>query len=130
MRIEDILSRLDKVTKAGRGWKACCPAHDDKDPSLAIDEGSEGRILMKCWAGCDINSIATAMGLKVSDLMGDRIAHHLSPIYKDPRKSSAAQLDETKLEIVRQMRARGEKVPADYLEEERRAWIRSQRRAR
>jgi putative DNA primase/helicase len=29
----------------------CCPAHDDRNPSLAISE-RDGRILVKCFAGC------------------------------------------------------------------------------
>jgi phage/plasmid primase-like uncharacterized protein len=30
-----------------------CPAHDDKHPSLSITDGSDGRLLVHCFAGCD-----------------------------------------------------------------------------
>ena len=38
--------------RAGRDWMAQCPAHDDREPSLAIREGRDGKVLLKCHAGC------------------------------------------------------------------------------
>lgn len=38
--------------KIGDGkYKACCPAHDDKNPSLSITE-KDGRVLFYCHSGC------------------------------------------------------------------------------
>lgn len=72
VNIDDILSKLEKVKRYNdNSWVACCPAHDDKTPSLAIKIGDENRILMKCWASCGIDEIVTAMGMNLSDLMGD-----------------------------------------------------------
>ena len=64
------LSRLDKVERASKGrYKACCPAHNDKTPSLSIrDDTEDGRVLVKCFAGCDIQDICRSIGLKLSDL--------------------------------------------------------------
>ena len=42
--------------------------HDDRDPSLSIREGSDGRALIKCHAGCQTNDILAAIGLKPRDL--------------------------------------------------------------
>jgi putative DNA primase/helicase len=39
--------------KAGGGWMARCPAHDDRDPSMSIRDASDGRVLVRCHAGCD-----------------------------------------------------------------------------
>jgi hypothetical protein len=39
--------------RSGRTWLACCPAHDDREPSLAIRDGDDGRVLVHCHAGCD-----------------------------------------------------------------------------
>jgi len=39
--------------KAGAGWIARCPAHDDRDPSLSISTGKDGKVLLRCHAGCD-----------------------------------------------------------------------------
>lgn len=38
--------------RTGAGWKACCPAHEDHDPSLSITAGKDGKVLLKCFAGC------------------------------------------------------------------------------
>lgn len=37
----------------GVGWMAPCPAHDDRTPSLSINENGTGKPLVKCHAGCD-----------------------------------------------------------------------------
>lgn len=72
--LDKVLNRLDKVKSAGADkWKACCPAHDDKNPSLAISETSEGVVLLKCWAGCTTKEIVSAIGLELRDLFpGDK----------------------------------------------------------
>lgn len=67
--LDKVLSCLDKVKSAGTNkWKACCPAHDDKNPSLAISETSDGTVLLKCWAGCTAQDIVSAIGLELRDL--------------------------------------------------------------
>ncbi len=71
MRIDELLKLLKSVTKLGDGWMACCPAHDDQRPSLSIGTGKDGRILLKCLAGCVTESVVAAMGLKLSDLFAD-----------------------------------------------------------
>lgn len=67
--LENVLSRLEKVKSAGaKSWKACCPAHDDKSPSLAVSETSDGTVLVKCWAGCSAQSVVEAIGLELRHL--------------------------------------------------------------
>ncbi|WP_175651031.1 virulence-associated protein E [Pseudomonas sp. Marseille-P9899] len=67
--LDKVLNRLEKVKSAGaEKWKACCPAHNDKHPSLAISETSEGVVLIKCWAGCTTKEIVSAIGLELRDL--------------------------------------------------------------
>lgn len=72
--LDKVLNRLDKVKSAGPNkWKACCPAHDDKHPTLAISETSQGVVLLKCWAGCSTKEIVSAIGLELRDLFpGDK----------------------------------------------------------
>ena len=43
--------------KAGAGWIARCPAHDDRKPSLSISYGRDGKVLVKCHAGCDQRNV-------------------------------------------------------------------------
>lgn len=72
--LDSVISRLDKVKSAGNNkWKACCPAHDDKNPSLTITETSDGTVLLKCWAGCSAGKVVAAIGLELRDLFpGDK----------------------------------------------------------
>ena len=64
MRIDDILGKLDKVKQAGRGFTALCPSHDDHERSLSIRESDTGKVLVKCFAGCETTAVTAAMGLK------------------------------------------------------------------
>lgn len=67
-----ILERLDKVRPAGRDtWSCCCPAHDDKSPSLTVRQASDGKWLFHCFAGCSTYEILEAVGLKWGDLFPD-----------------------------------------------------------
>jgi len=59
---------LQGVTRNGDGWKARCPAHDDQTPSLSITEGSDGRTLLKCFAGCTAEAICAKLNLTLGDL--------------------------------------------------------------
>ena len=58
----DVLSKLNKVKENGNGWVACCPAHQDENPSLAIAEDS-GKILLHCFKGCKFDDILRALDL-------------------------------------------------------------------
>lgn len=53
---------------AGRGWCCRCPAHDDRNPSLSLCAGDDGRALLNCHAGCPVDAICDALGLSISDL--------------------------------------------------------------
>ncbi|MCG3139126.1 MAG: hypothetical protein HJJLKODD_03005 [Phycisphaerae bacterium] len=67
--IENILSQLHHVKMIGKDkWQARCPAHNDRTPSLSIMPGDDGRILLKCHAGCTTQSVIQAAGLKMADL--------------------------------------------------------------
>lgn len=67
MPIETVLSRLTGVKKNSTGYTARCPAHKDKRASLSISEENGGRVLVKCFAGCDFPRICAAMDLEPKD---------------------------------------------------------------
>jgi hypothetical protein len=68
----DFLTRLEKVKRTAEGeWLACCPAHDDKSPSLAVKEASDGRILVHCFAGCSFEEVCNAVSVKMEELFPD-----------------------------------------------------------
>lgn len=69
MDTEALLGRLSVVRKrSANQWSARCPAHDDKGPSLSIRELPDGRILLKCFAGCDTHEVLATLGLNFRDL--------------------------------------------------------------
>ena len=48
--------------KQGRGVKAMCPAHEDRNPSLSVQDKPDG-VAVKCFAGCEFTAIRDALGL-------------------------------------------------------------------
>ena len=68
MSLEEFLDRLGEVKKHGRNYDARCPNHDDHTASLSVTEGDDGRILVKCFAGCSTSDIVAALGLRLADL--------------------------------------------------------------
>lgn len=70
MPIDPLLSKLEGVRKRSDGqWSARCPAHQDKSPSLSIKEMPDGRILIRCFAGCGAAEVMETIGLRMIDLM-------------------------------------------------------------
>jgi DNA polymerase I-like protein with 3'-5' exonuclease and polymerase domains len=47
--------------KTGNGWIAHCPLHDDQKPSLSISQGTNGKVLVHCHAGCNQRDVFTAL---------------------------------------------------------------------
>ena len=66
--LDHILGRVQGLKRNGSSWMARCPAHEDSVASLSIGEGHEGCVLLKCFAGCELEKIVAAMGLEVRDL--------------------------------------------------------------
>ncbi len=96
-------------------WKARCPAHEDSNPSLSITRGDDGRVLVKCFAGCDSAEVVKALGLSQKDLFqrpshqpkADRVKNKEKTVYSSPEAA-----------IERQVRERGEPT-ACYVYESR-----------
>lgn len=80
MEITDFLSRLEKVKGRNGSWVACCPAHEDRSPSLSVKELGDGRILLHCFAGCEVAAILGVMGLTMGDLFAEPLATHMRPV--------------------------------------------------
>lgn len=67
MTTSEILHKFENVRASGKGWSARCPAHDDQRNSLSIGEGSDGRPLVHCHAGCSFEDICAAAGIEPKD---------------------------------------------------------------
>ena len=76
MSVDTLLQRLTKVTGRRGHWTACCPAHEDRSPSLAVTETDDGRILLKCFGGCSVQAIVGAIGMDMTDLFPDSNDHY------------------------------------------------------
>jgi hypothetical protein len=76
--IEKFIQRLSKVKGRNGQWTAVCPSHEDNSPSLSVREAEDGRVLVHCFGGCDIQSVLGAVGLDMSDLFPER-ADRLDP---------------------------------------------------
>jgi putative DNA primase/helicase len=88
-----LLSRV--VPQAtGSGWVTRCPAHDDRTPSLSIGVGSDGRVLLYCFAGCSLAAILQGLRLAPGDLFPDGQGRRIAAIY---------DYEDTEWQLVRQV---------------------------
>lgn len=81
---ESIATALEGRRTTG-GWRARCPAHADKHPSLDIAE-RDGRALFVCRAGCSQRDVIDALTVRGLWSAGDR--RRQRPI-RDPFPASA-----------------------------------------
>ncbi len=96
MTAAELLQRVDGVRKTSRGWSARCQAHGpDRNPSLSICEGERG-LLLYCFAGCSLDDVCAAIGIRPKDLFYDdtpgRPSRH--PSRTEPRRPSLRELED------------------------------------
>lgn len=84
--IENVLSRLDGVRQTGPGrWIARTPTRVDRNPSLSIREGDDGRVLIHEFGGDSVEAICDAIGLSIRDLFPSRPAHEVGSYAREGR---------------------------------------------
>ena len=105
MTIDQITSRLENVKTSGSGFTARCPAHDDDNNSLSVSEAKDGKILIRCFAGCTFQRIVDALGLKASDFFPRK--------EKSSRPKNTANVGGVTLELL----AEAKKLPVEFLKE-------------
>jgi hypothetical protein len=129
---EFFVSKLTQVREVPPGswkgrWLALCPAHEDKNPSLAVTEHQDGRLLIKCWAGCGAIDIVNALGLELKDLFPPTDRNY-DAFYRPRRTRATAQNDDEEiLRIARGIRANGGTLSPSDMEAERKAFLRVKR---
>jgi hypothetical protein len=132
---EQLINSLEKVQKRGKNYMACCPAHDDKSPSLAVAELDDGRVLIKCFAGCDPQAIVSAVGLTLSDLfpnkgVGQQYRDFRSlETHRAPKPNDKIEHEKTILQIAKADRANGKRLSTLDLQRERLAFMRVKKHA-
>ena len=84
MRLPELHALLPGAQRIGRtGFRAPCPAHGGKSQTLSVSEGSDGRLLLKCFAECTTADVLDALGLELRDLF-DTVA---PPAARTPRQA-------------------------------------------
>lgn len=61
MILAEHITRTLGGTWRGQNGLACCPAHEDRSPSLSLGVGVDGRLLVHCHAGCSYQSVMDAL---------------------------------------------------------------------
>lgn len=88
--IDAVLEQLEAAgchpKREGAGWRASCPSHrhengNRKNPALHIEEGHDGRVLVKCHAGCSLEDVLNPLRLEPADLF---------PSSESPRQHASA----------------------------------------
>ena len=88
-----IAEGLGNHKRSGDGFMACCPAHEDNNPSLSIKDGAEGRVLVHCFAGCAQERVIDRL-----DALG--LWHERKTIQPSKPASRENKLNDTEFEIV------------------------------
>tara|TARA_R110000787_G_scaffold286293_1_gene403995 strand:+ start:5637 stop:6518 length:882 start_codon:yes stop_codon:yes gene_type:complete len=58
-RARQIVAEMDGQWRGAYGM-VCCPAHNDRNPSLQVTPGKKA-VLFKCWAGCSKEAVWAAL---------------------------------------------------------------------
>lgn len=72
--VERLIERLEGVRRGATGWMAKCPAHEDRQASLSLTEGDDGRALVYCHAGCATEAVLAALQLTEADLFERKLS--------------------------------------------------------
>ena len=65
--VERVIEKLEVATGPDRKgeYLAFCPAHDDRNtPTLRLLEAEDGRVLLRCFAGCGQDALLSALAQK------------------------------------------------------------------
>jgi hypothetical protein len=89
--VEKVLTRLEGVVESNGSYKGLCPSHDDREPSLSVSEGDDGRVLIKCFAGCATEEVVAALGLEMKDLFETPNGHREKFRSTPPRTGATVQ---------------------------------------
>jgi hypothetical protein len=79
--VDRVLGRAKNMRQVGSGYLVGCPllnhgkGRGDRNPSVSVSEGEDGRALVNCLAGCDTEPILAEWGLTWSDLFENKNGH-------------------------------------------------------
>ncbi|MEQ9461113.1 MAG: AAA family ATPase [Phycisphaeraceae bacterium] len=124
-RLWQRLMELPKVRAEGDGFKACCPAHDDNNPSLSFWRDAENGVGIKCYAECESAAVLGALGggFTKADMCGGKrrsprtkaIKTRISKKVKDAGEVTAPTTHPTPEAVVEDQRRRIGRVVAQWI---------------
>lgn len=88
------IARALEGHRAGETWMARCPAHDDRKPSLSIKQGRDGKILVRCHAGCSQWEVIRALAERRIWSPGDSGRRLVDRRPSEPRNNCQSHDDE------------------------------------
>lgn len=59
-----VAAALGGARRCGDGWLCRCCVHEDRNPSLSLRDGPDGKLLMFCFAGCSYRDIVGELRLR------------------------------------------------------------------
>lgn len=84
---DDMLNLLQPVKKSGDNqWKALCPCHSDKNPSLSIRQYPDGKFSVLCF-GCGAKNKEVFAALNLNNGFKDTSTNIIEKIYNYPDES-------------------------------------------
>ncbi len=91
--LSSVISRTDKLQKAGREWKACCPFHNEKTPSFTVNDEKGFYHCFGCGAHGDaIRWMTDQRGLSFMDAVKELAAEAGMDVpAPDPRAAKQAE---------------------------------------
>lgn len=83
---EFVAKYFPDAKRQGKGYRARCPVHGDERPSLDIDPGDNGGILLKCRSkGCERSRILAAVEASQDDIAAPGRNGHARAGWQDDR---------------------------------------------
>jgi putative DNA primase/helicase len=90
----EFIAKALNGNRAGAGWVARCPAHDDRTPSLSLRDAGSGIVLVRCHAGCEQEDVIAA--LRSRGLWTGRYARRVACRIKAPAGERQSDQDDSK----------------------------------
>ncbi len=123
--LSSVIMRTDKLQRAGREWKACCPFHDEKTPSFTVNDAKGFYHCFGCGAHGDvIRWMTDQRGMQFLDAVKELAAEAgLEMPAPDPQAAKRAEQRATLIDVteaaqqwyVDQLASPSGKAARDYL---------------
>ncbi|MDE3725339.1 AAA family ATPase [Nocardiopsis sp. N85] len=85
-RVRDALDAHGHAPHGDTQLSARCPAHEDRAPSLSVGYDG-GKVLVSCKAGCDVEDVVAALGLRMADLFDEDVERRPECDHRRPWKT-------------------------------------------